>query len=75
MVATGYDAAGQKVAAEPEIALEQGGKILDEWTKWSLAAMGKVTKVEFNIKGSYTNEYGLYAPAYFAYDDVAVRFE
>ena len=75
VVATGYDAAGQKVAAEPEIALEQGGKILDEWTKWSLAAMGKVAKVEFNIKGSYTNEYGLYAPAYFAYDDVAVRFD
>lgn len=75
VVATGYDAAGAKIAIEPEIYLEQGGKLLTEWTRWSLAAMGKVSKVEFNIKGSYVGDYGLYMPAYFAYDDVAVVFE
>lgn len=75
VVATGYDASGAAIAIQPEIYLEQGGKMLTAWTKWSLAAMGKVSKVEFNLEGSYVGEYGLYAPAYFAYDDVAVRFE
>lgn len=75
IVATGYDATGAKVAVEPTIDLERGGEMLVEWTRWPLHAMGKVVKVEFNIEGSYTNDYGLYAPAYFAYDDVAVRFE
>lgn len=75
VVATGYDATGTRIAIQPEFYLEQGGKMPTEWTKWSLTAMGKVTKVEFNIEGSYVGDYGLYAPTYFAYDDVAVVFE
>lgn len=75
VVATGYDATGARIAIQPEIYLERGGKMLTEWTKWSLAAMGKVYRVEFNLEGSYVGDYGLYAPAYFAYDDVAVVVE
>lgn len=36
--------------------------------------LGEVTKIEFNITGSSDNGYGFSQPAYFAYDDVAVRF-
>ena len=31
--------------------------------------------VYFNMEGSVTNKFGLSLPAYFAYDDVAVRFD
>lgn len=34
-----------------------------------------MVSVEFNITGSSDNGYGYSQPAYFAYDDVAVRFE
>ena len=75
-VATGYDAAGARTGTA-EIYLEQDGSALTEWTQWSLAGLGKVVKVEFNIFGcpDYNNEWGLFAPAYFAYDDVKVLFE
>ncbi|UVR74302.1 DUF4465 domain-containing protein [Bacteroides xylanisolvens] len=49
------------------------GNIL-EWTKWDLSALGKVVKIDFNVTGSNDNGYGFSQPAYFAYDDVAVRF-
>lgn len=75
IVATGYDINGNRISITPEFYLERGGQIATEWTRWELFAMGKVVKVEFNLEGSYVNEYGLYMPAYFAYDDVAVRFE
>lgn len=48
--------------------------VMTEWTKWSLASLGEVTRVEFNVTGSSDNGYGFSQPAYFAYDDVAVRF-
>lgn len=46
-----------------------------DWTKWDLSGLGKVLKVTFNVTGSSDNGYGFSQPAYFAYDDVAVRFE
>lgn len=49
--------------------------ILTEWTKFDLYELGKVTSLRFNITGSSDNGYGFSQPAYFAYDDVAVRFE
>ena len=42
-----------------------------------LVLQGEVVRVEFNLV-AYDNGYGCYGlvlPAYFAYDDVAVRFE
>ena len=47
--------------------------IVTDWTKWDLSSLGEVTMVEFNIEGSSDNGYGFSQPAYFAYDDVAVR--
>lgn len=48
--------------------------IITSWTKFDLSSLGRVLKVEFNILGSSDNGYGFSQPAYFAYDDVAVRF-
>ena len=57
---------------------DKGRKGVKEWTKWDLSSLGKVARVEFNLVGSeelYESGYGLGAPGYFAYDDVAVIFE
>ena len=75
LVATGYDAAGKKTG-ETDLYLVNGPKnIVMDWTKWDLSVLGKVAKVTFNVTGSSDNGYGFSQPAYFAYDDVIVRFE
>lgn len=74
-IATGYDI-DDNVTGTAEIYLCNGpDNIVTEWTKWDLTSLGMVYKVEFNITGSSDNGYGFSQPAYFAYDDVAVRFE
>lgn len=74
LIATGYDAAGTQVG-ETEIYLCNGpDDIVRDWTKWDLSSLGKVAKVTFNVTGSSDNGYGFSQPAYFAYDDVAVKF-
>ena len=75
LVATGYDTKGAKTG-ETDIYLCNGpDNIIMDWTKWDLSSLGKVSKVTFNVTGSSDNGYGFSQPAYFAYDDVAVRFE
>ncbi len=74
IVAIGYDAEGKEIALRPEIYLVGEKGNVTEWTKWDLSALGKVTMIEFNMEGSNDNGYGFSQPAYFAYDDVAVRF-
>ena len=75
LVATGYDTKGAKTG-ETGIYLCNGpDNIIMDWTKWDLSSLGKVAKVTFNVTGSSDNGYGFSQPAYFAYDDVAVRFE
>ena len=75
LTATGYDSEGNKTG-EASIYLCNGpDEIIMDWTKFDLSGLGKVLKVEFNITGSSDNGYGFSQPAYFAYDDVAVRFE
>ena len=75
VVAIGYDANGKKTG-ETGIYLCKGpDNIVMDWTKWDLSVLGKVHKVAFNVTGSSDNGYGFSQPAYFAYDDVAVRFE
>ncbi|MBR1516276.1 MAG: DUF4465 domain-containing protein [Paludibacteraceae bacterium] len=48
-----------------------------DWTKWDLSSLGAIEKLEFAMygEGSGTdNGYGLSQAAYFAWDDMAVRF-
>ena len=57
--------------------LWEQGQGIQEWSLWDLSGLGNVLRVEFNLVGSdelYASGYGLGAPGYFAYDNVAVRF-
>lgn len=75
LVATGFDKDGKEIATKAEIYLCNGpDNIVTDWTKWDLSVLGEVTRIEFNVTGSSDNGYGFSQPAYFAYDDVAVRF-
>lgn len=81
IVAQGFDDVDADSSAEPisevEFYLVKGMNVVEDWTKWDLSGLGKVAKVRFNFL--YSDEmggsYGFTIPGYFAYDDVAVRFE
>lgn len=72
IVATGHTADGQ--TRQAEFMLIQGTSAVMEWTRWELAGLGEIVKLEFDMQGSQNSEYGLNTPAYFAYDDIAVLF-
>ncbi|MBR2168812.1 MAG: DUF4465 domain-containing protein [Alistipes sp.] len=75
VTAYGYDATGQQTGSTDFYLVAKGKKIIKEWTKWDLSKLGEVEKIAFNISASEDQygEWGLNCPAYFAYDDVAVR--
>lgn len=76
IVAYGYNAADEETGSA-EFSLCEGGVAITDWQKFDLSGLGKVAKVAFNFSASedQIGSYGLNCPAYFAYDDVAVRFE
>ena len=74
VTATGYDADDEETGSTT-FYLYQNGKAVDNWTKWDLSSLGEIVRTEFKCSGSDTGAYGLNTPAYFAFDDVAVRFE
>ena len=75
VIAYGYNAANEETGSV-EIYLCKDGECLTEWAKWDLSSLGKVAKVAFNFDASedQSGQFGLNCPAYFAYDDVTVRF-
>ena len=81
IVAQGFDDVDADAYAEPisevEFYLVQGMNVVTDWQKWDLSELGAVAKVRFNFQ--YSEEmggrYGFTIPGYFAYDDVAVRFD
>ena len=82
IVASGYDSADADIAnddptSEVEFYLVKGLNVVEDWQKWDLSGLGAVVKVKFNFL--YSDEmggrYGFTIPGYFAYDDVAVRFD
>ena len=81
IVAQGFDDVYADAYAEPisevEFYLVQGVNVVTDWQKWDLSELGAVAKVRFNFL--YSDEmggrYGFTIPGYFAYDDVAVRFD
>ncbi|MBO5189087.1 MAG: DUF4465 domain-containing protein [Alistipes sp.] len=81
LVAQGFDDVNADAYAEPisevEFYLVQGEEVVTDWQKWDLSGLGAVKKVRFNFL--YSDEmggrYGFTIPGYFAYDDIAVRFE
>jgi hypothetical protein len=81
IIAQGFDDVDADAYAEPisevEFYLVRGKEVVTDWQKWDLSELGAVKKVRFNF--GYSEEmggrYGFTIPGYFAYDDVAVRFE
>ena len=81
IVAYGFDDVDADAYDEPtdsiEFYLVKGKDVVTDWQKWDLSPLGEVVKVRFNFH--YSDEmggrYGFTIPGYFAYDDVAVRFE
>ena len=75
VIAYGYDANDNETDSV-ELYLCKDGVCLTEWVKWDLKSLGKVAKVAFNFEASedQIGQYGMNCPAYFAYDDIAVRF-
>lgn len=74
IIATGYNT-DEEVTGTAEFYLAKDGKIVDDWTLFDLSVLGKVLMVRFDVDGSDKGQWGLNTPGYFAYDDVAVRFE
>lgn len=77
IVAYGYNENGEKCGEAEFVLWNEGRKGVQEWTKWDLSSLGKVVRVAFNLVGSddLYGDYGLGVAGYFAYDDVAVRFD
>lgn len=73
LVAAGYDA-DDNLTGKTEIFIAGKNGNIQDWTRWDLSVLGAVAKVQFNVAGDSDNGYGFSQPAYFAYDDVAVRF-
>ncbi|MBQ9646462.1 MAG: DUF4465 domain-containing protein [Prevotella sp.] len=71
LTATGYKLNGTTTSTTFNLAY--GSYVTTTWTYWDLSSLGDVYKVEFNVGGSSNNGYGFSQPAYFCYDDVAVR--
>ena len=75
IVATGY--VGEEVTGTEEFFLAKGEYgFVNNWTKWDLSGLGAVDKVSFSLVGSAEQygTYGLNTPAYFAIDDISVRY-
>lgn len=77
IVAYGYNENGEKCGEAEFVLWNEGRQGVQEWTKWDLSSLGKVVRVAFNLVGSNDlyGDYGLGVAGYFAYDDVAVRFD
>ena len=75
-MATGYDAEGNKTGDASIYLCNGPDNIITDWTKFGSVRSGQgLPRWTFNVTGSSDNGYGFSQPAYFAYDDVAVRFE
>ena len=82
IVAYGYDSvdadpAYDEPTSTAEFYLVNGLNVVESWQKWDLSVLGKVAKVRFNFLYSdqMGGRYGFTIPGYFAYDDIAVRFD
>ncbi len=82
IVAYGYDSVdadptNDEPTSTAEFYLVNGFNVVEDWQKWDLSVLGKVAKVRFNFlySDNMGGKYGFTIPGYFAYDDIAVRFE
>ncbi len=72
---TGYDNNGMKVGSLDIKMLEESTDyVMQEWTKWDLSSLGDVWGIAFEVTGNNTGDWGFNRPAYFAFDDITVRY-
>lgn len=73
----GYDKNGNKTGEAvyylADFRTAKSGGVVGEWIKADLSSLGKVNRVKFVFEGTDTGENGLNTPAYFCFDDVAIR--
>lgn len=69
--ATGFNAQGE-ITGVSEFTLASYGDVVHDWRVWDLSALGAVERVQFNIVGGPTDEYGMSTPKYFALDDIVI---
>ena len=76
IVAIGQDVNGNEISRTTFSLYNGNDSVVTTWQKWDLSVLGEVVSVGFNLVGSADlyGDWGLNAPGYFAYDDVAVRF-
>ena len=74
IIAYGFDKSGN-MTGQTEFYLCKGLDLVTTWKKFDLSILGKVASIQFNLDASedFKGSYGLNAPAYFAYDDIAVK--
>ena len=82
LVATGIKEDDTETEPIEIMLAERSDYKITDWTKWDLSGLGEVIAVKFHMeeaqKVSYSGENGPYyykTPLYFAFDDIAVRFE
>lgn len=82
LVATGVKEDNTETEPIEIMLAERSDYKITDWTKWDLSGLGEVIAVKFHMeeaqKVSYSGENGPYyykTPLYFAFDDIAVRFE
>jgi hypothetical protein len=47
--------------------------IITEWTAVDLSSLGKVAEIRFDLQSSNVGAYGMNTPAYFCFDNLAIK--
>lgn len=47
--------------------------VITEWTKVDLSPLGSVAEIKFNLQSNDVGEYGMKTPAYFCFDNLAIK--
>lgn len=68
---TGYN--GDAKTENIDFLLADGLDIVDTWQKVDLSALGEVTKIQFTLSSTDSNDYGMTTPAYFCLDQLTVE--
>ncbi len=71
--AIGYN--GEEATGTLSFNLAQGSSVVEDWQKWDLSGLDKVTKVLFRMREAQLSGGWYCTPLYVAIDDIAVRFE
>ena len=75
LIVIGMDENGAEAGRKEVVLAKDDDYALESWEKVDLSSFGKVLMVYFNLSSTDVGDYGMNTPAYFAFDDVAVRFE